>query len=1011
MEALKILFVEDLPADAEIAWRELRKEKIEFSGRIVDTEPDFRKELAEFQPDLIISDYAMPGFDGMSALKITRSQAEYIPFIMLTGSLNEETAVACMKAGADDYVLKEKIRRLPFAVRDVLQMKVVKREKEQALQSLRQSEEKYHLLISSLKEGLMQVDNEDRILFVNQALCDMFGYTEEELFGRIGYEILIMKDDQKSILAKNRARLETPYEKYEIRGRKKSGEIIWLSISGSAVHDENGNISGSVGLLTDITERKQAEEALMMSEKSYRELIDGMNETVWIIDFNGNLIDVNRTALETLGYSKAELLSIGIFGIDSSLSKSDISTLIRTMPEDRIQIFESYHRCKDGRSIPVEIYSSLVNYRGEQVILSIARDITERKQAEHDLIASETRYRRLFEAARDGILILDAETGIIQDVNPFLVEIMGKPREEFCGKMLWELGFFNDIVANKANLLELQKKKHIRYENLPLKTASGQKLDVEFVSNVYLVDSKKVIQCNIRDITERIRAENELHESNERFDQLAQQSRTFNWEVDEEGLYTYISHIVEQVAGYSPDEIVGKLYFYDLHPEAGREEFKESAFEFFKCKKRFLNLENPIQTKDGGMVWVSTNGFPLINADGSLRGYRGSDSDITDRKQMQLKQEILFKISEALNRTYNLTDLCHEIRTLLGQVMDTTNFFVALYDPKTDTISLLYDVDEKDNYKTFPAGKTLAKYVIDTAKPLLVTWEEIEKMSREGIVQTIGTPAKIWLGVPLIGEKNVIGMIALQSYDDPDLYSQEDIGILSFISEEIALAIKRTKAEEQIKRNLEEKELLLRELYHRTKNNMQVIMSMLRLQTLTSPEGKDPDANREIINKIHSMSLVHQKLYEAQDLSRINFQEYIEDFIHPLLQSFGPRAEELSLQLDLQPLMLNIDMAIPLGLVFTELISNIAKHAFPDNSTGTITIRLCQGDPEGLCLELADNGVGIPAGTNLREGNSMGLKNVFSLIEYQLKGKIEYQVNGGLRWRIVIDHLPRKVRI
>ena len=129
---------------------------------------------------------------------------------------------------------------------------------------------------------------------------------------------------------------------------------------------------GRVWHFRDITERKNMENALRESEKNYRELIDGMNETVWIIDFNGDLIDVNKTAIKTLGYSKEELISIGLFGIDSSLKKEDIKTLAKTMPVDELQIFETTHKAKDGKIIPVEVYSSLVTYQGKKAILSIA---------------------------------------------------------------------------------------------------------------------------------------------------------------------------------------------------------------------------------------------------------------------------------------------------------------------------------------------------------------------------------------------------------------------------------------------------------------------------------------------------------------------------------------------------------------------------------------------------------------------------------------------------------------
>lgn len=155
--------------------------------------------------------------------------------------------------------------------------------------------------------------------------------------------------------------------------------------------------------------------------------------------------------------------------------------------------------------------------RTEGKITSISgsfQDITERKKAEASLTASEVRYRRLFEAAKDGILILDAKTGQIMDVNPFLTDLLGFTREEFLGKKIWDLGFFKDIAANEANFLELQNKGYVRYADMPLETRDGRKINVEFVSNVYLIDKTKVVQCNIRDISDRKAAERlkQLHE-------------------------------------------------------------------------------------------------------------------------------------------------------------------------------------------------------------------------------------------------------------------------------------------------------------------------------------------------------------------------------------------------------------------------------------------------------------------------------------------------------------------
>jgi PAS domain S-box-containing protein len=145
-----------------------------------------------------------------------------------------------------------------------------------------------------------------------------------------------------------------------------------------------------------------------------------------------------------------------------------------------------------------------------QLIAQLNTLEAEHKQIEHRLIASEVRYRRLFETAQDGILIIDAGNGQISDVNPFLSEMLGYAREHFLGKRLWEIGFFKDIAASQQAFKELQAKGFIRYEDLPLETKDGRSMAVEFVSNVYTVDGDQVIQCNIRDITARKRAEEAL---------------------------------------------------------------------------------------------------------------------------------------------------------------------------------------------------------------------------------------------------------------------------------------------------------------------------------------------------------------------------------------------------------------------------------------------------------------------------------------------------------------------
>jgi PAS domain S-box-containing protein len=294
----------------------------------------------------------------------------------------------------------------------------------------------------------------------------------------------------------------------------------------------------------------------------------------------------------------------------------------------------------------------------------------ERAETTEMLSASEVRYRRLFEAARDGILVLDAETGMVVDVNPFLVELLGFSREAFLGKKIWELGFLKDIVANQDNFRELQQKGYVRYEDKPLETSDGRRIEVEFVSNVYLVNHHKVIQCNIRDITERKRTEKQLKASFKEISDLksALDEHAIVATTDAHGKITYVNDKFCTISKYSREELLGqdhRIINSGHHPK----EFFHNLWTMI-TQGRVWHGEIKNKAKDGSFYWVDATIVPVLNEQGNPRQYVAIRTDITARKQaeeqirelnMKLEQRVVARTAELAAANKELEAFCYSV--------------------------------------------------------------------------------------------------------------------------------------------------------------------------------------------------------------------------------------------------------------------------------------------------------------------------------------------------------------
>lgn len=205
----------------------------------------------------------------------------------------------------------------------------------------------------------------------------------------------------------------------------------------------------------------------------------------------------------------------------------------------------------------------------------------------------------------------------------------------------------------------------------------------------------------------------------------------------------------------------------------------------------------------------------------------------------------------------------------------------------------------------------------------------------------------------------------------------------------------RKKQEETIRMALEEKNQLIRELYHRTKNNMQVIISMLMLQAMQYQDENIRELVKVTVNRIQTMSLVHEKLYQSEKLSTIKLDEYISDLIRLLKHTFSISSDKVTIVCDLQPIPALIDIAIPCGLIINELVSNAIKYAFPDNRKGTIKVELHPKDDGFISMRVSDNGIGMPPDFDFHSGKTIGLQTVAEITELQLQGKMYIERGSG----------------
>jgi PAS domain S-box-containing protein len=508
----------------------------------------------------------------------------------------------------------------------------------------------------------------------------------------------------------------------------------------------------------DRKKREAAEDALRKNEIKYRTLTENLPEIIARFDKDLLYIYVNQAVEKLTGLPPAAFLgkTHELTGMKEKSSAVWNREMLRVFQTSEPRAFELDIPSKEG--IRHLSYLSVPEFDENQnvaTILTVARDITESKKTEEKLNASEVRYRRLFESAKDGILILDAQTGVIKDVNQFLIKTLGYPLEELLGKTIWDIGTFKDIISNRNKFLELKRKEYVRYENLPLETADGRHVEVEFVSNVYLVDNMKVVQCNIRDITERRRSEVRILEDEAKFRSYVENAPYGVFICNEKGKYLEINKAACIITGYSVEELLSKSISDLLPPESLQDsinQFKDviekgvsdGEMEFIrKNGTRGCWNVNAVRLSDTRFLGFTKDITGSKFAEQELLRYRDHLEEIVKKRTAELvktgkklKQASEQAMTANKAKTAFLSSMSHEIRTPLNAILGFSQLMLrdesltSQYKEWIQTINrsgehLLYLINDILEISRIESGRASLNTDIFDFRELL---EDLEKM-------------------------------------------------------------------------------------------------------------------------------------------------------------------------------------------------------------------------------------------------------------------------------------------
>jgi PAS domain S-box-containing protein len=847
------------------------------------------------------------------------------------------------------------------AVRDVTE-KVVEEE------DLVESESHHHRLFEENPVPMYIYDMDSlMILDVNKAMVNSYGYTRNEFVSMTIRDI--RTEDNVDDLREHIASLhgEQVYLG-PARHRKKDGSIIDVEVTSN--HFPGRNKRARLVLCSDVTERNRVRNALEEREKQYRHLFEHNPVPMMVLDTDTlEFIDVNEAAIRHYGYTRKEFLGMTAKDIRPPEDVNRAVKRIKTLQPGTDEVGIWRHRKKDGTIIHVDILSHEISYNGRSARLALCNDVTEQIAAREALLESEEKFRSIVESSPMGIHMyrLDEEDRLVFiGANPAADKILQVDNSQFIGLTVEE-AFPSSIDT------EIPKKYR--------EAASGG--DPWYTEQIDYEDEKVkgafqvfafgtgygTMAAMFQEITERKRAEKALIDREEKF------RTSFITNPDpvtisrmEDGVLLEANEGFFNLTGYTKEEIIGQSTL-DLGLWEEPDQRKE-LIERIRTDGQVENFEINMKMKD----------------------------DSTKTALLSARTIHLEGIPCLLSVSRDITEIKRARQALIG----SEEKFRAAFESSPDSI-LIVDQEQriiKDVNQGFvtTTGYTREE-VLGFSSDDFGIWEDssdrdrfYEAVGKEGA--TDGFEANFRLKDGTISRGLLSARTVMLSGKPHLLVTVRDITSLM-------------EAHLKLRASLDEKNVLLREIHHRVKNNLQVVSGLLNLQSHHIDDPAYKVIYRESQSRIVAMALIHEELYQSADLARVHFAHYIRSLCENLMTSYGAKKRGIKLEIDTQEAEVAMDTAIPCGLIINELVTNALKHAFPEERGGTI--HLCfrqilqeQNQEESYELIVKDDGTGMAYSPDINERTTLGLQLVVHLVE-QLGGTLEIEREKGTLFRITFD--------